>query len=355
MILAGITAGLYPMVNQALHRPFTNKKIYPEKTVIITGGTGNLASGMLHQFAWRKLRIILACRDVEKCKSLRREIVIRTGHRGIACRYLDLEDVESINKFVQDIAEKEPHVDILIHNAAVKHVENRELTKYGIEKNYFVNFLAPFLLTFSLYEKLKETAALTKDVRIINIIGAPKKSWTIDLSDINFDKREYKPRDAYRQSKLALAYFTILLDKFNKNAQVDIHAYGIDIGTNKVLTADDKISLLTLPKYFVSLSPDSVISNVLRCALDPNLSHPDRTGLLYSYLQSSFGWGIADKKEYDAKCVWNAAKQTLVNLQEVVDQEKFSESSKEAGQSQPNSTSEIKGSIKNEKIEPDKT
>lgn len=319
-ILAGSVAICYPVFNLAINPAWHDRRTYPEKTAIITGGTGNLAGAMAYQFSLRKVRVILACRDIDKCRSMRREIVVRTGHKGMLCRHLDLEDVDSINKFVKDISETEPHIDILVNNAAVKRVEKKELTKYGIEKNYFVNFLAPFLLTFRLYDKLKETAAVTKDVRIINIVGAPRRNWTIDLDDINFDKRPYTPKAAYRQSKLALAHFTILLDKFNKDQKNSINVYATNPGSNKIMSAfEENTNLLSIPRLFISNSPDMLIMNVIRCALEPKLSDGKKTGLLYSHLMSpKWGWHGVDKREMDGKLVWNAAKQTLLNLQEMV-------------------------------------
>lgn len=317
--LIGCTALCYPYFNNAIHPLWNNHLMYPEKTAIITGGTGNLAQPLAFQFALRKVRVIMACRDMDKCKSFRREIVLRTGHKGIACRHLDLEDVDSIEKFVKEISASEPHIDILVNNAAVKDVKERELTKYGIEKNYFVNFLAPFLLTFSLYDKLNETAAVTRDVRIINIIGKPNDSWEIDLDDINFDKRKYTPEAAYKQSKLALAFFTLLLEDFNKEKRKLIYVYGTNPGSKKILKSWERpigFETVTIaPKYFISNSPDRMIMNVVRCSLEPKLADRKKSGLLYSYILSPvWGWGGADQRENDAKLVWNAAMQTLLNL-----------------------------------------
>lgn len=327
--MAGSVAICYPVLNLAIHHTWQDRRTFPEKTVIITGGTGNLAGAMAYQFSLRRVRIILACRDMDKCRSMRREIVVRTGHKGLVCRHLDLENIESINKFVKHISETEPHIDVLVNNAAVKRVEKKELTKYGIEKNYFVNFLAPFFLTFSLYDKLKETAAITKDVRIINIVGAPKKNWTLDLEDINFDKRRYTPKAAYRQSKLALAHFTILLDKFNKDQRIPIHVYATNPGSNKIASSfDDPVTFASIPRLFISSSPDMLIMNVVRCALEPKLASDDKTGLLYSYfLSPKWGWYGVDKREWEGKFIWNAAKQTLLNLQEMVPEKPVSGSS----------------------------
>lgn len=319
--VAFVVAITYPLHNSVWLPTWGNNILREDRTVIVTGATGKMGSAITYHLAKRKPRIIMACRDMDKCKTIRREIVMWTGHKGIACRHLDLEDIDSINRFADEMIKDEPHIDVLINSAGVVELKEKELTKYGIEKHYFVNFLGPFLLTFRLMDKLKESANITLDSRVINIVGKPKKWWKVDTSDINFEARKYNPKIAYTQSKLALAYFTILLEKFSRDDKSHIYVYGINPMYHRLSpTFDMPIGTLegfqSLWTAFHSTHAIRPAQPVVKCALDPNLARPDRSGKLFGRFLTGWGWGSAAASETKAKVVWNMAAQALVEAPE---------------------------------------
>lgn len=309
----------YPVISTAFlpnYRTFPGKE--ENKTVVVTGATGNLGGAIAFQLAMKKARVIMACRNMEKCKAIRREIVLKTNTNNIVCRHLDLEDIKSISDFVANLEKTEPHVDVLVNNAAVKKIDSKEITKYGIERNFFVNYLAPVLLTFRLLDMLKRSAATTRDSRVINVIGTPKKDWlkSLQIDDINFERRQYNPDVAYKQSKLALAYFTILFEKTNKEQKNFVRVYGTSPCYTRIMkslffpTNIAEATKAHLDSWYCAV-PDRTIMTVIRCALDPTFSDPERGGKLYTYYLTSWGWGVADKDELAAKKVWNATVKML--------------------------------------------
>lgn len=321
LVGAATFAITYPFLTSAVLPLYDNRTTRIHKTVIVTGATGNLGRATVAHLAIRKARVIMACRDMELCKAIRREIVMHTNHKGILCRHLDLEDIDSINRFADDMIKNEPHIDVLINNAAVKEVKEKQLTKYGIEKNYFVNFLGPYLLTFRLLDKLKESGRITRDSRIINVIGTPKRSWDVQLDDINFEKRKYNKVTAYRQSKLALAYFTILLDEFIKKDKEMVFVFGTSpcykkLSESLVRPIGIREQMINLAVGFISADPVRVSSLMIKCALDPKMDR-NSSGKLYSYFLTHWGWGQADKDILKAKAVWNEAAQMLLKIKDV--------------------------------------
>lgn len=323
LVFTGSSLLVLPMVLQGIipdyKGPFKGQSQFEDRTVIVTGATGNLGPAICQHYARRKFRVIMACRDMEQCKIIRRELVLVSRNNAIACRKLDLEDVDSINNFANEMIKTEPHINVLINNASIKHLEKKELTKYGIEKMYFVNFLAPYLLTFRLLSKLEKTAEYAGDARVINILPKPKRGWKVDTSDINFDNRKYKSDDAYHQSKLALAYFTILLERYNRDKGNNVYVYGaspcfksIRESRCRPVTTLDKLNQYQLGWH--SIGADQAASNAAQCGIDPSM--PDRvmSGKLYTYLLRSWGWGIADKNEAKANHVWNHARKLLLDI-----------------------------------------
>lgn len=313
-----LTAVCYPLIRYGLVPSYRKKPHSTNRTVVVTGATGNLGAEIAKQFAARRFRVIMACRDLEKCKSIRRQIVIETANRSIACRHLDLEDIDSINSFVDSVSQSEPHIDILINNAAVKDVKTKELVRYGIEKNYWVNFVAPFLLTIRLLPKLEESAKITKDSRVVNVTGWPSRRWDVKLDDINFDARGYDGKIAYRQSKLALAYFTLLLDKFNREKRNCVYVYAADPYFRRVMpslfrtTTTWESFYQTIREYF-AMAPEMAVGSIMRGALE---EVSDDSGRVYSLFGRVWKWGkkgpISDLMK--AGYVWNSAAEILLNI-----------------------------------------
>lgn len=322
--------------------PFRGQREFQERTVVVTGATGNIGCAISHEYAKRKFRVIMACRDMDLCKIRRREIVLATRNNAISCRHLDLEDIDSINKFANDMIENEPNLSVLINNAAVKHLEEKQLTKYGIEKMYFVNFLAPFLLTFKLLGHLEKTSEYSGDSRIVNVLGKPKKNWKLATSDINFDERRYTSDAAYKQSKLALAYFTIQLERYNRDRRNKVYVYAASPCFNSIrepsLTASTSISRINSYKEgFYKITLLQAAANAALCGIDPVMANRTRSGKLYTYFQASWSWGIADRDEDKAKHVWNHAAKLLLGIPDTskkqIDSEKPKDSENQVQQS----------------------
>ena len=292
----------------------------PDRTAIVTGATGDLGSAIVDSFAKRQMRVIMACRDMDKCKSIRREIVLASKNKSVVCRHLDLESIDSINRFVKQMNEEEPHIDILVNAAGTKKLKEKQLTKYGVEKHFFVNFLAPSLLTLQLQQKLEESAAVTLDSRVINITGIPRKNWNIYPSDINFDERKYSNDEALRQSKLALAYFTVFFDKLNRKKKNHVYAFAFGPATKLIDKPFPKPanSRELLAQYVSEMYKHNIHNIVLpvdRLALAKSLLK-DGSGKLYgSFLTTLRGWRKPSLKDEDkAKLLWNLATELLLKL-----------------------------------------
>ncbi|TNN14042.1 Retinol dehydrogenase 12 [Schistosoma japonicum] len=128
------------------------------KTVIVTGCNTGIGLETVDELARRGARVIMACRDLEKCKSARLEILTRTHSENpllcsfrvepdqLICEELDLESPKSIREFANRIISKEKFVPILINNAGADFPE-KIYDEHGIEKHLKVNHLGHFLLT----------------------------------------------------------------------------------------------------------------------------------------------------------------------------------------------------------------
>lgn len=172
------------------------------KTVIITGANTGIGKETATEMARRGARVIMACRDMEKCKEARKELALATFNKSIYCQECDLASQESIRKFAERIQKKEDQVNILINNAGVMRCK-KSFTEEGIELQLGTNHMGHFLLTNLLLDKLKASAPS----RIINVSSVAHMRGSIKFDDLNSEKN-YDEGDAYAQSKLANILFT---------------------------------------------------------------------------------------------------------------------------------------------------
>lgn len=73
--------------------------------MVITGATKGLGRSVAKEFAKRNARVILGCKDQDKCIGVRRKIVDSTGNSEVYCSLLDMSSIKSIQEFVGRLEE----------------------------------------------------------------------------------------------------------------------------------------------------------------------------------------------------------------------------------------------------------
>ncbi|KAM3859557.1 retinol dehydrogenase 13-like [Diretmus argenteus] len=194
--------------NHVTGGPCPSKATIKEKTVVITGANRGIGKETARELARRGGRIIMGCRDMEKCEDAAKEIRGKTLNPHVYARHLDLASVKSIHQFAERVKQEEQHVDILINNAGVMRCPAWK-TEDGFDMQFGVNHLGHFLLTNLLLDKLKDSAPS----RVINLSSLAHIVGEIDFSDLNWEKKKFDTKQAYCQSKLANVLFTRELAK----------------------------------------------------------------------------------------------------------------------------------------------
>lgn len=183
--------------------PCPSKVSIPGKTVVITGANTGIGKATAQELAKRGGRIILGCRNMEKCEAAAREIRGKTLNPHVYARQLDLASLESIRHFAQLINQEEQRVDVLINNAGVMRCPAGK-TEDGFDMQFGVNHLGHFLLTNLLLRKLQDSAPS----RVINVTSLAHVVGQMDFEDLNWDRKTFDTKQAYCQSKLANVLFT---------------------------------------------------------------------------------------------------------------------------------------------------
>lgn len=189
------------------------------KTVVITGANTGIGKETARELAQRGGRIIMGCRDLEKCEAAAKEIRGKTLNPHVYACKLDLASLKSVRQFAERINKEESRVDILINNAGVMRCPNWK-TEEGFDLQFGVNHLGHFLLTELLLDKLKGCAPS----RVINLTSLAHIVGKMDFEDLNWEKRKFDTKQAYCQSKLAVVLCTRELAKRLQGSGVTVNA-----------------------------------------------------------------------------------------------------------------------------------
>ncbi|GAB1608381.1 retinol dehydrogenase 13-like [Argonauta hians] len=241
------------------------------KTVVITGGNNGIGKAVATGLANKGGKIILACRDMERCAEAQKEIIHDTANLNVHCRKLDLASIKSIKAFAEAFNKDETRLDILINNAGVMCCP-KSLTEDGFEQQLGVNYLGHFLLTTLLLDKLKKSAPS----RILNICSHSLKDGTINWEDLN-SAQNYNNNAAFSQSHLAKILFTTELSRRLKDSGVTANTVypgvaNTNIGGNLSINKSYISSIVLWPIKWVMLkSPSQAAQTVLFCSIDPSL------------------------------------------------------------------------------------
>jgi pteridine reductase len=131
------------------------------------------------------------------------QVQIDAPRATIALRHLDLSDLNSVDLFAAEMAEKLPRLEVLVHNASLyEPTPTHRVTPEACERFYRVNALAPLLLSRGLAAKLAKG-------RIAGSGGA-----IVTMCDIHAMGALGQPRRdhlAYSMSKAALLEMTLVL------------------------------------------------------------------------------------------------------------------------------------------------
>ena len=188
------------------------------KTIIVTGANSGIGKEAALNLAKSGHRILMLSRDSEKSEQALEEIRSQSNNNQVFLIKVDLSSSQSIFSAVEKIKGDYETVDVLINNAGVYKVK-REENEDGIEMTFAVNFLAAYLLSELLLERLKTSGS----GRIINIVSELYKSGSLDFSDLMLENG-YKAGDAYANSKLAAVLYTAELAKKIKGQGITVNA-----------------------------------------------------------------------------------------------------------------------------------
>lgn len=239
-----------------------------KRTVLITGATSGLGRATAHGMARLDYRVLVGGRDPRRTDKVVEEIRAASGNADIVPVVWPLSSRHYVRSAAQDVLGKSDRLDVLINNAATL-IKTRRTTHEGFEATFMINYLAPFMLTQLLLDRLLQSAP----ARILNISSRTHQFVkTIDFDDLQ-SQETYRPlHGAFAQSKLALITFTYELAQ--RLAGTGVTANCVDPGFFRTAMTESPAApfYLRLLRPLLLGTPEHAAETVVHAATSPELA-----------------------------------------------------------------------------------
>ena len=177
------------------------------KLAVVTGATGGLGLETAVVLAGKGAEVVLAGRNPAKGADALARIRKAFPEALIRFEPVDLASLGDVATFADRLLAAGRPIDILINNAGVMALPDRQTTVDGHETQFGTNYLSHFALTARLLPLLVAGKA-----RVVQLASIAHKGGRIRLEDLNY-QQDYRSWPAYQQSKLAMLMFAIELQR----------------------------------------------------------------------------------------------------------------------------------------------
>ena len=281
------------------------------RVAIVTGANTGLGLATARALAEKGARVILACRSEVKGEAAVDRLHDDDATLDLHVRRLDLADLDQVRTFADRFRAEHDRLDLLINNAGVMACPHGT-TAQGFEMQLGVNHLGHFALTGHLLGLL----ARTPGSRVVNVSSIAHKQGRMDLEDLLFERREYKPWTAYGQSKLANLLFTSELQRRMEQSGLAVQAVAAHPGWTTTDLQRHSPTARWLSPFF-GMRPRKGSLPTLRAATDPQAEGNDYYGprglLEMSGYPKVVGRSERARREEDAARLWDLS-ETLTGV-----------------------------------------
>lgn len=242
------------------------------KTYVITGANTGIGLATARALAGAGARVVAAGRSLERIQPAVDSIRTETGNSHVEAVAFELGSLASVREGARAILERAERIDALINNAGV--VGQRGLTQDGFELQFGVNYLAHFLLTELLLDRLKASAPS----RIVIVAsGSHYRAKGVDFDAVRRETQSVTGLSEYAVSKLGNVLHARKLAQRLEGSGVT--SYSLHPG----VVASDAFRRIPQPlrsivKLFM-ISTDAGARTSLYCATSPDVA--GESGLYY--------------------------------------------------------------------------
>ena len=189
------------------------------KTGVITGASSGLGRESARALASAGARVILAGRNANALDETQKWIRADQPDADTSTITLDLTSLASVRRAAAAIAEATKAIHILMNNAGVMFTPFGH-TGDGFEMQFGTNHLGHFAFT----DLLKGRLEAADGSRVVNLSSDGHRLGDVDLTDPNWERREYDKFAAYGAAKTANILHAVELDSRCRDAGVRAYA-----------------------------------------------------------------------------------------------------------------------------------
>jgi NAD(P)-dependent dehydrogenase (short-subunit alcohol dehydrogenase family) len=171
------------------------------KTVWVTGGTAGIGRATAVGLATMGACVAITGRDRERAEDAARAIRAASGGK-VDVLIADMSSQSEVRRLADEALQNFPRIDVLVNNVG-GYWSTRHVTADGLELTLALNYLASFLLTNLLLDRLTRSSP----ARVVTVSSHAHARGRIEFADLQGEASYSGPR-AYNQSKLANIMFT---------------------------------------------------------------------------------------------------------------------------------------------------
>ncbi|KAE8155208.1 hypothetical protein BDV25DRAFT_169337 [Aspergillus avenaceus] len=215
------------------------------KSVVITGVSSGIGIETVRALAATGATLYLTARNLPKAQAALSDFFNAEQMELIE---MDQGSLDSVRSAASSILSKTDQVSILINNAGIMAVPERQLSKDGYELQFATNHLAHFLLFHLLKPALLAASTPEFQSRVVNVASDSHRAHGLNASDnYSFQKGGYHPWAGYSQSKTANVYMASEIERRYGSRglhAVSVHPGAIATGLGANLTEAEVNALL---------------------------------------------------------------------------------------------------------------
>ncbi len=238
------------------------------RTALITGASSGIGLETARVLALHGARVILAGRSDLRLQEAARTIEREAPGAELEILALDLSDLSSVQAAAAGVAERET-VDLLINNAGIMNLPDRQLTRDGFEMTFGTNHLGHFAFDAEVWPAVERS----KRARVVTV-SAIAARWRMGRLEDLMSERRYSGMGAYAKSKRANVVYTLELARRLKGSTIEVLAiHPGSAMTNLQQHSTGTVSRLLTPiaKRLLMGSPEGAAWPSLYAATSPDV------------------------------------------------------------------------------------
>ena len=213
------------------------------KRAIVTGGNAGLGYQTARELARAGAQVVLACRSIERGQAAVKTIQAEQPAAQVFVAHLDTSSLDSVRTFADTVLEAGEPVDMLVNNAGIMAVPQRQTSVDGFELQLATNYLGHFALTGRLLPVLLRASA----PRVVSLSSNAHKRSKIHFGDLQMEQG-YAPMKSYGQTKLALLVYAQELERQSEQHGSRL----VSIGAHPGLSATSIVRDLPAPAKIIT-------------------------------------------------------------------------------------------------------